>query len=44
MKRNKLALTTIILGIAYLLRTKKSRKKLKEQFQQFMNSREKSQA
>lgn len=32
MSRNKLALTTLALGAAYLLRNDKSRQKLKEQF------------
>ncbi|WP_165820902.1 hypothetical protein [Pueribacillus theae] len=42
MKKNKLAMTTVALGAAYLLRNKDSRQKLKEQFQSFMNSSRKS--
>lgn len=42
MSRNKLAVTTVALGAAYLLRNKESRQKLKEQFQSFMNSSKKS--
>lgn len=32
MKNNKLAMTTLALGAAYLLRNKDSRQKLKDQF------------
>ena len=38
MKRRNLAMTTIALGAAYLLRNEKSRKKLKNQFQALAGS------
>lgn len=42
MKNRKLAITTVLAGVAYLLRNKESRNKLKEQFQQFLNPSKKA--
>ncbi len=41
MKKNKLMMTTLAVGAAYLLKNKKSRDKLMDQFQSFAGQTEK---